>query len=189
MGMPPVIMTTTIDQAHSPHCAVGYMFSQIQPRLAMVTHTSYDEELIPEITAGIRVHYSGLFQFGAPDVVVVNITKDAIWTRKAALPDAGNMTRPSPADAVELFGLSATNLKVTFPNARRLLADNVEADILNSDIDPKKYLSAGRVSPTEQGLSEGLHDRCPRHRPREGKTGEGQALGQEYPNPGRHRRN
>ncbi len=30
---------------------------------------------------GIRVHYSGLFQFGAPDVVVVNITKDAVWTR------------------------------------------------------------------------------------------------------------
>ena len=37
---------------------------------------SYDEELIPEITAGIRAHYGGLFQFGAPDVVVVNVTKD-----------------------------------------------------------------------------------------------------------------
>ena len=68
------------------HYAVGYMFNKIQPRLAMVTHTSYDEELVPEITAGIRHHYNGLFQFGAPDVVVVNVTKDAIWTRKAASP-------------------------------------------------------------------------------------------------------
>jgi ribonuclease Z len=139
MGMPTVIMTTTIDQAHTPHYAAGYMFNQVQPRLAMVTHTSYDEELIPEITAGIRAHYSGLFQFGAPDVVVVNVTKDAVWSRKAALPDGGNMTRPSPADAVELFDLSPANLKVTFPNARRQLADLVEADVLAGDIDPKKY--------------------------------------------------
>ncbi|WP_461512903.1 guanitoxin biosynthesis MBL fold metallo-hydrolase GntH [Rhizobium mongolense] len=139
MGMPSVIMSTTIDQAHSPHYAVGYMFDKIQPRLAMVTHTTYDEELIPEITAGIRVHYKGLFQFGAPDVVVVNVTKDAIWSRKAAIPDSGNMTRPSPAEAVELFGLTPTNLKVTFPNPRNPLADQLEPETLNGDIDPKKY--------------------------------------------------
>ena len=42
----------------------------------MVTHMSYDEELVPEIVAGIRYHYNGLFQFGAPDVVVVNVNKD-----------------------------------------------------------------------------------------------------------------
>ncbi len=139
MGMPAVIMSTTIDQAHSPHYAVGYMFNKIQPRLAMVTHMSYDEELIPEITAGIRVHYSGLFQFGAPDVVVVNVTKDAIWSRKAAIPDGGNMARPTPAQAVELFDLTPTNLKVTFPNPRNPLAAQLESEILNGDIDPKKY--------------------------------------------------
>ena len=139
MGMPPVIMTTTIDQAHTPHYAVGYMFNKVQPRLAMVTHTAYDEELIPEITAGIRVHYNGLFQFGAPDVVVVNVTKDAVWTRKAAIPDCGAMARPTPAQAIELFDLSPTNLKVKLPNPKRSLADLLEADILNGDIDPKKY--------------------------------------------------
>ena len=132
-------MTTTIDQAHSPHYAAGYMFNQVQPRLAMVTHTSYDEELIPEIIAGIRVHYSGLFQFGAPDVVVVNVTKDAIWTRKAAIPEAGNMKQPSPRDAAELFDLSPTNLKVKFPNTRYQVADLIEPNIFNGDIDPKKY--------------------------------------------------
>ncbi|WP_246698008.1 guanitoxin biosynthesis MBL fold metallo-hydrolase GntH [Rhizobium sp. WYCCWR 11128] len=139
MGMPAVIMSTTIDQAHTPHYAAGYMFDKVQPRLAMVTHTAYDEELIPEITAGIRAHYAGLFQFGAPDVVVVNVTKDAIWSRKAAIPEAGNMARPSPAEAVDLFDLSPANLNVAFPNPRSDVADLIEADILGGDIDPKKY--------------------------------------------------
>ena len=138
-GMPPIVMTTTIDQAHSPHYAVGYMFDKIQPRLAMVTHLSYDEELIPEIIAGIRVHYSGLFQFGAPDIVVVNVTKDAVWTRKAAIPEAGNMARPSPRDAIGLFDLSPTNLEVKFPNPRHTVADMQEPAVRDREIDPKKY--------------------------------------------------
>ena len=105
----------------------------------MVTHLSYDEELIPEIIAGIRVHYSGLFQFGAPDVVVVNVTKDAVWTRKAAIPEAGNMARPSPRDAIGLFDLSPTNLEVRFPNPRHRLADLLEQDVRDREIDPKQY--------------------------------------------------
>ncbi len=138
-GMPTIIAATTIDQAHSPHYAVGYMFNKIQPRLAMVTHTSYDEELVPEIVAGIRVHYSGLFQFGAPDVVVVNVTQDAVWTRKAALPEAGNMARPSPREAVDLFDLSPTNLEVKFPDTRTTLAEIQERTVRDREIDPKKY--------------------------------------------------
>ena len=138
-GMPPIIGMNTIDQAHSPHYAVGYMFNKIQPRLAMVTHVSYDEDLIPEIIAGIRVHYSGLFQFGAPDIVVVNVTKDAIWTRKAAIPEAGNLRQPSPRDAVELFDLSPSNLEVRFPNARYTRADIQEPFVREKEIDPKKY--------------------------------------------------
>ena len=137
--MPTVVMNTTIDQAHSPHYAVGYMFDKIQPRLAIVTHTSYDEEMIPEIVAGIRVHYSGLFQFGAPDIVVVNVTKDAVWTRKAAIPDAGNMARPSPRDAVDLFDLTPANLEVNFPNPRHPVVDIQEQDVRDREIDPKQY--------------------------------------------------
>src|SRR5262245_38787578 len=49
------------------------------------------------------------------------------------------MARPSPGEAVELFDLSPTNLKVTFPNPRTTLAGQVEAEVLNGDIDPKKY--------------------------------------------------
>ena len=97
MGLPPVITNNTIDTAHTVHYAVGYLTKQVNPRLAMVTHTAYDEDLLPEILAGIRVHWDGLFQFGAPDGVVVNVTKDAIWTPgNAALPEAAGPARPSP---------------------------------------------------------------------------------------------
>jgi hypothetical protein len=44
-----------------------------------VLEVSYDEEFVPEMVAGLRTHWDGLFQFGAPDGVVVNVTKDAIW--------------------------------------------------------------------------------------------------------------
>ena len=141
-GMPPLMLTNTIDQAHSTHYAVGYMFEQIKPRLAMVTHTSYDEELVPEVVAGIRHHYRGLFQFGAPDVVVVNVTKDAVWTRKAIITDAANMARPTPTQAVDLFDLSPTNLKVTFPTPRHRVADRLDQKVFDREIDPKKYYPA-----------------------------------------------
>ena len=141
-GMPPLMLTNTIDQAHSVHYAVGYMFDKIQPRLAMVTHTSFDEELVPEIVAGIRHHYDGLFQFGAPDVVVVNVNKDAIWTRKAVIPDAGNMSRPNPREAAQLFDLSPANLQVTFPTPRHTIADTLDQDVFDREIDPKEYYPA-----------------------------------------------
>ena len=118
------------------------MFEQIQPRLAMVTHLSFDEELIPEIVAGIRHHYNGLFQFGAPDVVVVNVDKDSVWTRKAVIPDAGNMARPTPREAAELFDLSPTNLTVTFPTPRCRMSDNLDPEVYNREIDPRKYYPA-----------------------------------------------
>ena len=63
-GMPVEVLTPTIDVAHTVHYATGYMFKEVQPRLAMATHLSYDEEMVPEMVAGIRTHWDGLFQFG-----------------------------------------------------------------------------------------------------------------------------
>ena len=155
-GMPPVMLTNTIDQAHTVHYAVGYMFEQIQPRLAMVTHMSFDEELVPEIVAGIRHHYHGLFQFGAPDVVVVNVAKDAVWTRKACIPDAGNMSRPTPREAAELFDLTPTNLKVTFPTPRRRMAENLDQSVYEREIDPRKYYPADLYREPQPNFPEGF---------------------------------
>ena len=163
------------------------MFNKIQPRLAMVTHMSYDEELIPEIVAGIRVHYSGLFQFGAPDVVVVNVTKDAVWTRKAAIPEAGNMARPSPRDAIGLFDLSPTNLEVRFPNPRHTVADMQEPAVRDREIDPKKYYPPDLYREPQRNFPNGLQDRCPPNRPEEAPRDAGQTHGRAGETPANHR--
>ena len=138
-GTPPIMFNVTVDGSHSPAYAVGYLFNQIQPRLAMVTHTAYDESILPEMVADIRTHYKGLFQFGAPDVVVVNVTKDAIWTRRAALPDAANPARLSARDAIDLFDLGLSNTKVRFPKPKHTIADIQEPFIHDLEIDPRKY--------------------------------------------------
>ena len=138
-GLPPIVGTTTIDLSHTPHYATGYMFREVQPRLAMATHLSYDEEMIPEMVAGVRAHWDGLFQFGAPDVVVVNVTKKSIWTRKAALPDSANFARPSREEAIQLFDLSLTNTTVDFPNPRHVYTE-IEGPVpRNQEFDPKAY--------------------------------------------------
>ena len=141
-GIPPIIGTTTIDLSHTPHYATGYMFKQVQPRLAMATHLAYDEEMVPEMVAGVRTHWDGLFQFGAPDVVVVNVTKKAIWTRKAALPDSANFARLSRREAVELFDLGLTKTTVDFPNPRHVYTDLEGPVPRNQEFDSKLYYPA-----------------------------------------------
>ena len=139
-GMPVEVLTPTIDVAHTVHYATGYMFKQVQPRLAMATHLSYDEEMVPEMVAGIRTHYDGLFQFGAPDGVIVNVTKHAIWTRKAALPESTNFARPSAKEAAQLFDLGLTKTTVNFPDPKHVLSDIEDPAFRSSaEIDPKLY--------------------------------------------------
>lgn len=138
-GVPPIMGLVPIDVAHTVHYATGYMFKQVQPRLAMATHLAYDEEQVPEMVAGVRTHWNGLFQFGAPDGVVVNVTKNAIWTRKAALPESTNFARPSAREAMELFDISLTNPTVDFPNSKYVLTD-IEGPVpRNVEFDPKDY--------------------------------------------------
>jgi hypothetical protein len=115
------------------------MFKEVQPRLAMATHLSYDEEMVPEMVAGIRTHWDGLFQFGAPDGVIVNVTKKAIWTRKAALPESTNFARPSGKEAIELFDLSLTNTTVDFPDPKYTLADIEDPASRTVEYDAKLY--------------------------------------------------
>jgi ribonuclease BN (tRNA processing enzyme) len=144
-GLPPEIGTTCIDGAaggHTVHYAAGYLFNQVQPRLAMATHMQYEEEMIPETLAGIRVHWDGLFQFGAPDGIVVNVTKDAIWTRKAVIPEFGNFASPSPREAMELYDLSPSKTDIVFPDAKHPWTDLVEKSGRDLEIDPKKYYPA-----------------------------------------------
>ena len=121
MGLPPMITNNTVDTAHTVHYAVGYLTKQVNPRLAMVTHTAYDEDLLPEILAGIRVHWDGLFQFGAPDGVVVNVTKEAIWTRTRRL-RSGQPGTASQSKAKELL-TSVPPISASIPRSRHNITD------------------------------------------------------------------
>jgi ribonuclease Z len=127
--MPPIIGSATIDVDPTPHYATG--FKQVQPRLAMVTRLQYDQSLVPERVAGIRTPWDGFFQFGASDVVVVNVTKEAIWMRRATLPEDANFCRPSAKEAIELFDLRLTHTTVDFPNPRDTVAE-VEGLVLRN---------------------------------------------------------
>ena len=143
MGIPPELLNVTIDGAHPVHYATAYLIKEVNPRLAMVTHMSFDEPLIPETLAAIRQQWHGLFAFGAPDIVVVNTTKEAIWTRKAAFPDHSAMARLSPGQAAELYGLGPGQTDVSFPTPSRTLYDIQEQFVRDQEYDPKLYYPEG----------------------------------------------
>jgi ribonuclease BN (tRNA processing enzyme) len=92
-GVPKDIVNFTIDTHHTSNYAVGKMLKEINPRIGMVTHFIWDEDLAAEMVAGVRAHWDGLFQFGT-DVAVVNVTKDAVWYRKAVLPEMSGSVPP-----------------------------------------------------------------------------------------------
>ena len=53
-GIMPLTSRATIDGWHNPAYAAGYLYNQVKPRLAMGTHVSYDEYVIPELIAEVR---------------------------------------------------------------------------------------------------------------------------------------
>lgn len=93
-GVPPFLGRYTIDTHHTPGYAAGYLASKVQPRLFMTTHMPFDPYINEETVAEIRHHWDGPFHFGAPDGVVVNVTKDKIWVREGVLPDYPNSKAP-----------------------------------------------------------------------------------------------
>ncbi len=95
-GLPPDLYALTIDTHHTVHYAVGDLMNRCQPRLGMICHAEYDSDTVNELIAGIRYHWQGMFALGIPDGIVVNVTKDAIWRREAALPEYGGMSMPNP---------------------------------------------------------------------------------------------
>ena len=137
-GLPELIGAFTIDSAHSPGYGVGYLANQVKPRLAMATHFSYDHELIGEAVAEVRNFWKGMFTFGI-DNTVVNVTKDAVWIREAAVPDTANTTKPSPQWMVQtLFG-GVIPKEITFPPPAHTIAQVQEKSVRDLEIQPEKF--------------------------------------------------
>jgi ribonuclease Z len=133
-GVPPFLARYTIDTHHSPAYAVGYLADKIQPRMLMTTHQSFDPFLNEEVVAEVRHHYKGPYHFGAPDGIVVNMTKDKIWVREGILPDFPNSRAPQ-------FNFDNGQLVVPHPPTSR--EEIQEPFVREQQIDPDKYYPEG----------------------------------------------
>jgi ribonuclease Z len=138
-ALPEMIYNYTIDIHHTNHYAVGYLIKQVNPRLGMVTHYANDEDVMNEMSAGVRTHWDGLFEFGS-DVAVVNVTKDAIWYRKAVLPEFSGSVPPF-REMMQMAAKAGVPLpkEFVFPEPRLPRADQQEQATRDLEIDPKKY--------------------------------------------------
>ena len=137
-GLPEVLYNYTIDIHHTPTYGAGYLIKQVDPRCALTTHIAFDNDTLNETSADVRAHWDGLFLFGAPDVAVVNVTKDAIWHRMAALPGFSGASLPSPT---LLFGdpLPVATGKGIVPQPRLPREQQQEQETRDLEIDPKRY--------------------------------------------------
>ncbi len=151
-GVPPLFGALTIDIHHTPHYGFGYLANQVGPRLAVASHVSFDRELIGEMTAGVRMHYKGMFDFGI-DHTVINVTKDRVWIREAAVPASANTPRPNPQWMVkEMFGGQPP---AAFPKMKYTVAGNQEKAIRDLEIDPALYMPKDQMRKWEREWPEG----------------------------------
>ena len=86
-----------------------------------------------------RAHWDGLFQFGA-DVAVVNVTKDAIWYRKAVLPDKSGAVPPM-RELMQMAARAGKTLpkEFVFPNPRTTREAIQEQYVRDMEIAPEDY--------------------------------------------------
>jgi ribonuclease Z len=133
-GVPPVLGRYTIDTHHTPGYAAGYMANLVKPRMFMTTHVAFDPYQNDETVVEIREHWKGPFHIGAPDGIVVNITKDDIWVREGILPDYPNNRSPQ-------FDFSNGLFEIPSPDTTREKIQN--QGIRDSEVDPREYYPEG----------------------------------------------
>ena len=88
----------------------------------------------------------GMFAIGI-DHTVVNVTKDAIWIREAALPDTANTTRPNPQWMVqEMFG-GVVPKEITLPPPAHTVAEVQSQEIRDLEIKPDLFTPPDQIRP------------------------------------------
>ena len=115
------------------------MLKDINPRIGVATHFMWDESLVEEMVAGVRAHWDGLFQFGI-DIGVLNVTIDAVWYRKAVLPEMSG-TVPPMREMAEKMARAGVPMpeEFPFPNPRRTREEQQEQYTRDIEIDPHEY--------------------------------------------------
>jgi ribonuclease Z len=137
-GMPEEIVEYTIDSWHTMYYAAGYLFEQVQPRIGVINHYeagggATDAEAIAEI----RSHWKGLFMWGGPDVQILNVTKDAIWAREAALPDGAAVASMDPRMMLPPGATLPDKMEIPRPKMPR--EEQQEQFLRDMEIDPHRY--------------------------------------------------
>jgi len=108
--------------------------NQIQPRMFMTTHMNFDPFLNEETVAEVREHWKGPYHFGAPDGIVVNMTKDMIWVREGILPEFPNSRAPQ---------FDFTNGQLVVPHPPTSRNEIQEPFVRDQQIDPAEYYPKG----------------------------------------------
>ena len=134
-GVMPVIGRVTVDLAHNPGYAAGYLFNKLMPRMAMTTHVEFDVYSNTELQAEIRNLWKGPFHLGAPDMVVVNLTRDKVWVREGVVPRYPSMSPPK-FDIAAMGGL-------VIPAPRHKREDIQQQSIRDAQISPDDYYPKG----------------------------------------------
>jgi ribonuclease Z len=136
-GVPSELVEYTIDSWHTMYYAAGYLFKQVNPRIAAICHyESGGAALDAESIAEVRSHWDGLFMFGGPDVQVINVTKDAIWSREAALPEGAAIAAMDPRWLAPPGKLPD---KIELPRPKLPREEQQEQFLRDMEIDPHLY--------------------------------------------------
>jgi ribonuclease Z len=135
-GVMPSNSRLLIDAGHNPAYAAGYLYEQVQPRLAMGTHVNYDTFSEAELYAQVREHFKGPFRLGAPDMIVVNMTRDKVWVRDGVVPKYPSISPPQ-------FDVRPGDGLVIPPPRHHSRADIQSKAIRDAEINPDLYYPRG----------------------------------------------
>ena len=115
------------------------MINQINPRLAMVTHLSYDEELSPRRCRAFACTAAACSCSARPTWSSSTSPRMRSGSARRRCPRPARWRTPTPQRCRRLVDRSPANLEVRFPNPRlhaRRIQEQVAA---RREIDPKKY--------------------------------------------------
>lgn len=136
-GVPPFLTRYTIDTHHTPGYAAGWLANEVKPRLFMTTHMEFDPYYNEETVAQVRTHWKGPYHFGAPDMIVANVTPDKAWVREGIIPDFPNSRAPQFDVSDKGDGV----FRVPVPKNSR--ADIQQQEIRDLEIDESLYYPEG----------------------------------------------
>ena len=89
------------DNSHTPEKALGYIFSQTNPRLGVATHFQVNEDTVGPARDAIRSWYAGPIAI-ALDTMVINVSKDNIRQRMGEVSDYAWYPKPKLYDPSQL---------------------------------------------------------------------------------------